>query len=760
MADKVLGQPVLDPVLKLVKEPVRETASGGGKNRNQIVQGRLERQRQALSSQLLNVKEGVDIGDTTEGYLTLAIEMFDDSYAPSLTPKDLFSNLNSAPLIAPYKNGYLAEIHYNDISQLVNIISTKNDIKNCVDISRVKSISTINKDDVFAGKDADNLWEEAPSYNVSGVKKKTFIVWFVPYGDRELRKKNVENAARSMGMYGLLSKDEESDSGLDSDVIHLPDERAEYPVAIYRSKKTPLHVAERMTAPVYAVALDNKEQLLKLAASGKVTRINPPRPLISTVLGSGSDPGPLPDNIANSPIVGVIDGGRTASSYDVAEAWKAEPEIVSTSIADTKHGNRVTSLIVNGHEWNDDLSLPNLFCRVGTVQVLVKKDHADKSPEIPAIIRYIDSVIAAQPETKVWNFSLNQPCECDPFEVSELGHAITQLARKHNILPVISAGNRDGIEEKISPPADCEAAIVCAGRKHDHEGKVTSACDGSRIGFGPDGMLKPDLSWYSKVKVLGGVVDTGTSYSTPLVSRLAAHTWERMKTPTPDLVKALILNQGDLSQYNHALGWGSPVVNEHPWECPDGSVCLAWTSELKPGLEHYWHDIVLPETMLDEDGILKGTVSLTAILNPVFLNMAGVGNYFMTRLEVSLAAKNGKDNQGKDKWTNILGSDSLPKSEITARAEEFKWQPVRRHIKTFQRKKIIDPNLRLRARIYARDEWQLGIAKSDIPDLEVAFVLSFKDDANNPDTYNSFVGAMRQNVESAVIGQDVEIHNM
>jgi len=57
------------------------------------------------------------------------------------------------------------------------------------------------------------------------------------------------------------------------------------------------------------------------------------------------------------PIVGVVDGGLTASSYKPAEAWKA-PALVKDRAADAKHGNRVTSLIVQGHDWNNKLPLP------------------------------------------------------------------------------------------------------------------------------------------------------------------------------------------------------------------------------------------------------------------------------------------------------------------------------------------------------------------------------------------------------------------
>ena len=46
-------------------------------------------------------------------------------------------------------------------------------------------------------------------------------------------------------------------------------------------------------------------------------------------------------------------------------------------------------------------------------------------------------------------------------------------------------------------------------------------------------MLKPDVSWFSKLRMLGGVTGTGSSYATPLVSSLAAHTFDALRVRRP-----------------------------------------------------------------------------------------------------------------------------------------------------------------------------------------------------------------------------------
>ena len=95
----------------------------------------------------------------------------------------------------------------------------------------------------------------------------------------------------------------------------------------------------------------------------------------------------------------------TNKSYTNAEAWRARP-LVQDDDADTDHGNRVTSLIVYGHELNRGLNLSRLFCRVGTAQAVNKTTNPVPFEE-HEFIEYLDGIFEANPDTRVWNFSLN-----------------------------------------------------------------------------------------------------------------------------------------------------------------------------------------------------------------------------------------------------------------------------------------------------------------------------------------------------------------
>lgn len=134
---------------------------------------------------------------------------------------------------------------------------------------------------------------------------------------------------------------------------------------------------------------------------------------------------------------------------------------------------------------------------------------------------------------------------------------------------------------------------------------------------------------------MGGSPETGSSYATAITSALAAHTFHNLKAPTPDLVRALLINTADRDAYDSRLGWGSPCRQSSlPWECAEGSVTLVWTSYLQAGQWYYWEDIPIPPELIHE-GKLRGRAALTAILNPLVSEL-GSANYFSTRLQVAL----------------------------------------------------------------------------------------------------------------------------
>jgi hypothetical protein len=672
----------------------------------------------------------------------------EDSLAPSHTPDDLFGPVNGCQLVAPFRHGYLVEAEIDALPSLAAAIERPVSIAVQSDISRVETLTQFTSADRLRRHTPDQLWNAAPADDGG----RLFIIWFAPFRNRNAQEdvlKEVEALSRRQTLIPTFTTVR---------LISGPDgEPIAGPVTTPRQSSIARAMRGYRNTGVAraAVRIPTKQALNQIIASGVSHRIDPVRPIRVAAPGDGAEPPPPPVN-GDFPIVGVVDGGLHATSYSSAEAWRAVP-LVSNAQADRRHGNAVSSLVVQGHAWNTNRPLPALDCRIGSVQA-VPHPSANRRFDEHELMDYLTAVIRTHPETHVWNISANQEGpDLDPEEVSVLGHELNELARAANILPVVSIGNaKQGLGKRPNPPADCECAIAVGGRKADAKGNPGDGCPKCLAGPGPDGMLKPDVSWFSELRMIGGIVATGSSYPTALVSSLAAHTYSNLREPTPDLVKALLINTGEQKSHDPKIGWGTPYYGHVPWSCAPGSVTLAWRAHLQPGANYYWNDIPIPPELI-RNKKLFGRASLTAILRPLVSPFGGA-NYFASRLQTSLRYPSGDD------WKPLVGSmlESTLK-EQDARDELMKWQPVRRHYKDFTNRGGLSfdgDHLQLYARVFTRDLYQFGWNHhSSAGPQEVAFVLTFWSADGSASIYNSTAQALGNFVESAVINQEIEITN-
>lgn len=746
MADE--RRPLLNPVLRFTKEPRPESITGRGKSVGGIKIMRLADQRAKLSHEALTMARGVSGQPRFNDRAIVYASMFEDSLAPTWTPGDLFRPENGARLVAPYARGYLVEMDTRAIERFAAFVANFGTVRDQVDISRVESVRFFTPQDALGGWTIEALWDKAPRRG-SG---RAFFASLMPLRDQyavehllqafaALRDGSILPPSRQLMLDLALEAQTGGDTALARAVRAISGtDRLGRALRDYR-----LRQRARTT-----VIVESPEALQRVAASGAVMRLDPVVPVTVADPGEGREPDrPLPTNLSGLPIVGVVDGGLNAASYFPAEAWRAPP-LVHGAAAEVMHGNRVTSLVVQGHEWNNNLVLPALHCRVGTVPAIAKRGH--DSPDQEELVEYLDAVMTAHPETKVWNLSFNQDVACDVDAVSYLGHALAMLARKHGVLMVNSVGNLPGA--CVKRPADCEAAFTVGGRLHDANGLPGDSCTVSLSGPGPCGMLKPDISHFSHVRALGGAVISGSSFATALTSPLAAHTMDRLREPDPDLVRALLVHSADGEGFDVGKGFGTPDAANLPWECRPGTVTLQWKASLRDRASYYW-ELPIPPALLKE-GRLRGKGRLTAILNPhpMVDEFAGP-NYFSARLNTAVQYPKG------DKFANLLGSmDTDTVSEAIARAVDHKWCTVRNHTKDFSsRGHKVDGNLlRIYARIYTRDHYVYGYTTPDeVPPLDAVFVLSLSGTDERDDVYNQLRDQLGSFVETAVVESDIDI---
>lgn len=755
MADHY-GRPLLNPILRLTKEPKPKAVSGGGKNASGIKNERLVYQREVLAALFADLAEQASLQPHFSGRVILYASMFDDSLAPTWIPSDLFEGSRSAQIVVPYQTGYLIEVNAHLLASYAKLIEQTELIKDMVDISRIEKVRFFVGEDVLNFQSINDVWEAAPETE----KGRAFIISLMPLRDN--------NAAEDLlkvlsGLRGVvivspppLLESVMKSLGSTSPIIirqslrtvAISDDRIDLMLREYRQ-----HRRARMT-----IIVPSQDAFQQLLASGTIFRIDPVHSINSTSPGEGAEPDrPIPGDLSGFPIVGVVDGGLTAGSYQHAEAWRFTPPLVKDPFADSKHGNRVASLIVQGHDWNNNLALPKLYCQLGIVQA-VAKDGTQQFIDPQDFITYLDAVMTANPDTRVWNFSLNQRISCEIGSVSSLGHDLALLARKHNVLPIISVGNKPGA--MLQPPADCEAAITVGGRLHNDAGYPGEVCPLSLCGPGPSGMLKPELSNFSKVRAIGGVIINGSSFAAALTSPLAAHTMVRLRDSSPDMVRAILLHHADGDAFDPMLGFGTPEVTTFPWECKPGYVTLQWTASLRPGAAFYW-ELPIPRS-LKKTGKLKGVGVLTAVINPhpMVTDYAGP-NYFSVRLATALQYQSGVTKNGIIKFKNLLGSlDTDRITEEESRTIDHKWSPIRHYKKPFHGKAFEGNSLRIYARVYARDLYIYDYSSAaEVPAMDAVFVLSIGTGDENDDVYNELRNHLGAFVETAIVETDFDIEN-
>jgi hypothetical protein len=740
---------VQNPVLHLLTSPTSTKPPGGGKDIKRVRDwARYERHRQALLERLAALpKEPATALASHGGRYLIWAGMHGDSIASSHTPDDLFSSNIGTIMKSAWRDGYVIEATDQALVRLAQRVSNAatNPLKcDIYSVERLELFATV----LVESNVIDTAWNAA-SKDDDGLRR--FNVRIADYGPDEARSSVVAKLVALAGDNRIRLGNPSSPRPTGDGTEAAPRAGWLAPAAVQGA----VHPRRRLP-----IGFREKESLQELVLSGSVVRWEAIAALRPTQPGVGAEPPlDLPD-MSGDPIVGVIDGGYHSNRYADAIAWRQIPALVPTVEAARLHGNRVASVVVDAHLWSNQLLLPQLHCRLGIVQA-VPRDGSSLTLLNEETLSHLETAFKAHPDTHVWNLSANVERDCDVYEVSELGHGLAEIARRHEKLLVVSAGNRQDGSSRVAPPADCEAALVVAGRESTAEGSVAGACAVSRTGLGPEGMVKPETSWFSSLRVLGGGVASGTSFATPLVSRLAAHTWQNLSKPSPDMVKALLLNASDLKKYSPEMGFGSPIRPELPWNCASNSAVVAWQADLKAYQSYYWDGLRVPPSLL-VNGKFKGRAKLVAILSP-YTDIEG-HNYFQTRLSAGLYFQAGEIGDEENK--KLAGCINPKKLETAARRDDNKWDPVRVYERDCRGRGAgitipgDQPELRVGARLYWRDTYKYSDEFMRQTPCRVTFVVTLESRDSEADTYNEFRRIMAEEVVSAVVEQDVEIDDL
>lgn len=368
------------------------------------------------------------------------------------------------------------------------------------------------------------------------------------------------------------------------------------------SDQKSIRSASYPNGPTFISCRLNREQLGQLSRANPLRSAKPMRfSGLPGVRAAGSFPmPPLPAASGKSKVtVGLFDGGiDTNHPYLLGHAVE-DPALSINALPHpdfVSHGTGVAGAMMYGALNNHDLAqpLPAPKVHVESFRVLPTSDPSDI--DLYESIDVIESVVPQKPDIKFYNLSLGPQGPIDDDNITRFTYALDLLAHTHDVIFCVAVGNdgRDGpVYGRIQAPSDMVNGLAI-GAFTDASGKPLAA-DYSCGGYGREGAKnKPDLVAFggcaakpfqllSPNPSFKGM-EAGTSFSTPLVTSLAAQTQTRLAVGTPLLSRSLVVHKAQSEKFGFAPDIGHGIASEDIEEllsCEEGEVCILYTAEIQ-----------------------------------------------------------------------------------------------------------------------------------------------------------------------------------
>lgn len=420
------------------------------------------------------------------------------------------------------------------------------------------------------------------------------------------------------------------------------------------------------------------------------------------------------------PIIGILDSGVESSEY--LSPWRLDNEYNAADLDDydinRTHGTMVASVAIYG-----DVLEQKEYTGCGPlkfVSCIVNTESQNISILEDELIMHIRDAVAKYPNVKIWNLSQGSSCEVSDFDFSDFAKALDDIQKQHNILICKSAGNSINNIGRITLGAESIRALtvgsVCNEGMHVDDLKEGLHSPFSRIGYGPESLIKPEIVHYggnrhTGIKVLTGADflhnQKGTSFSTPRVASLASHLYHRMGLPfDPTLIKALIVHNANyplvvdksVLNFDKLYGFGVPSTLDDMLNNDENEFTMVWQPNFNNKTDFQIIDFPYPESLVDEEGNLYGIVTVTVVTNPILKSVEG-NEYCQSEIEVKLgpieslhhyilgAVGTPKTYRNEDriKMFNILTVDKYSKRQPELMRERnlilqrHKWHPVKKY---------------------------------------------------------------------------------
>lgn len=434
----------------------------------------------------------------------------------------------------------------------------------------------------------------------------------------------------------------------------------------------------------------------------------------------------------DAPVVVVVDSG-ISEHHATLQGWVVgRRSDVAPAYRNSVHGTFVAGLICWGHQLNPTLpSIAEVPCALFDLQVLPNSDpnHGDTGTLFEnELLATLETALQNNAnEYKVWNLSLSSDEICSLDEFSNLAQEFDNLQEKYQVSFVISAGNystppllnyprtlQQNDSGRITAPADSVLGITVGAisqiNLEPNGPKKHQPAAFSRHGPGPNYIIKPDLIHYggscsidlSEIRGIRSVgrsglsEDLGTSFSTPLVSRMLAQVYHQITpTPTPVLARALLTHHALDPRTGERVpdgeenyfGFGLPATPPYCLECSPHLATLIFDDTLRSGHYLEWDHFPYPPS-LTRNGKYFGEIWMTIAFAPARGERWGA-EYCETHISAHMGVYrdqvNQKTHEVKEVFKGLVPPEHHNRGMLyeTFQVEQLrKWAPVR----TYHRK--------------------------------------------------------------------------
>lgn len=368
--------------------------------------------------------------------------------------------------------------------------------------------------------------------------------------------------------------------------------------------------------------------------------------------------------------LGILDNGIAAiphlSPWLTDERWTVYPD----SEIDPTHGTFVAGVALYGDVCEGKDWVGHSGIKIFDAAIFPNTPNGIDEDELIENIK--DAIKANHERIKVWNLSISVVRPISDSKFSDFAIALDSLQDEYNILICKSAGNcknfisgrpKGRIHEGADSVRSLVVGSVAQAKGADDYAEVDNPSPFSRVGPGPEFIIKPEVSHYggnagvdknghlvttgvtSFLKTGGLSKSVGTSFSTPRIASLATGLYQELDEAfDPLLLKGLIIHSASYSENllipeaerTNQLGFGVPkniqqILYNSPYEAT-----LILRDTLAKGEKIDIMDFPMPKSLI-KDGFYTGQIIATLVYDPILDPSQGI-EYCQSDLDIKFGS--------------------------------------------------------------------------------------------------------------------------